>query len=183
MVKFWPKVKISFALGIKNWGFQLKRVGEGSENKKMHKMWKVKPVDRIDQAIDQTRTSRPIHRDWGFKKDSRASFSPLFSSISSGFFTFRFLEMVLSKVWTNWRLWIGFLGRLEARVLTLECILFLPHVTVGFFSISTRLGFWLCSFPSWLCSFLSLLAPSSVFCFFSWLQGESRVPLRHRAST
>ena len=57
--------------------------------------------------------------------------------------------------------------------MVLDCIFFLPRVTVRFFFISARLGFR-------LCSFLSLLAPFPVFCFFSWLLGKSRLPLGHR---
>ena len=36
-VKFCPKIKIPLALDIKIWGFQLKKVGEGSQDKKKHK--------------------------------------------------------------------------------------------------------------------------------------------------
>ena len=39
---FLPKIKIPLALGIKNWGFQLKRVEEGSQDEKTYKRRKVK---------------------------------------------------------------------------------------------------------------------------------------------
>ena len=37
MVKFRTKIKISLALGIKNWGFQLKIARRGSQNEKVRK--------------------------------------------------------------------------------------------------------------------------------------------------
>ena len=48
MVKFQPKIKIPLALGIKTWGFQLKRAGGGSKNEKMRNFEKIKVIDRID---------------------------------------------------------------------------------------------------------------------------------------
>ena len=45
MVKFGPKIKIPLALDIKNWGFQLKMVGRGSRDEKMHKN---QSIDRVD---------------------------------------------------------------------------------------------------------------------------------------
>ena len=48
MVNFQPKMKIPFSLGIKNWGFQLKRAGGGSQNEKLCKNWKVKNIDHVD---------------------------------------------------------------------------------------------------------------------------------------
>ena len=44
-VQFWPKIKILVALDIKNWGFQLKRVGGGSRDKKMQENLEKLTVD------------------------------------------------------------------------------------------------------------------------------------------
>ena len=49
MVKFQPKIKILLALGIKNWGLQLKRVGGGSQNEKVHKKLKIQNIDHVDR--------------------------------------------------------------------------------------------------------------------------------------
>ena len=38
----------SLGIGIKNWGFQLKRAGGESQNEKVCKNWKVKIIDRVD---------------------------------------------------------------------------------------------------------------------------------------
>ena len=46
-VKFGPKIKILVALDIKNWGFQLKRAGEGSRDKKMQKNLEKLTVDHV----------------------------------------------------------------------------------------------------------------------------------------
>ena len=53
MVKSRPKIKIPLALGIKNWGFQLKKAGGGSQNEKMCNFEKSKVIDHIDQAVDR----------------------------------------------------------------------------------------------------------------------------------
>ena len=42
-------------------------------------------VDRVNQAINQTRTDRPVRQDLGILRDSRASFSALLSFFSLGF--------------------------------------------------------------------------------------------------
>ena len=64
MVKFQPKIKIPLALGIKNWGFQLKRVGGGSKNEKTHKKKKIKPLTALTRRSIEP---RPVRQDWGFK--------------------------------------------------------------------------------------------------------------------
>ena len=48
-VKFWLKIKIPLALDIKIWGFQLKRVGGGSWDKKKQKIGLL----TVDQAVDR----------------------------------------------------------------------------------------------------------------------------------
>ena len=54
MVKFWQKtIKIPLALDKKNWGFQLKRPGGGSQDEKMHK----------NQSVDCWPGGRPVR--WG----------------------------------------------------------------------------------------------------------------------
>ena len=45
---FFIKNQNSLGIGIKNWGFQLKRAGGESQNEKVCKNWKVKIIDRVD---------------------------------------------------------------------------------------------------------------------------------------
>ena len=55
-VKFWPKIKIPLALDIKNWGFQLKKVGRGSRDKKMQKFYTIDhwPSSRsVEELVDR----------------------------------------------------------------------------------------------------------------------------------
>ena len=54
---FLPKIKIPLALDIKNWGFQLKRAGGGSRDKKMQKFWKNWP---LTMTIDRWPSGRPV---------------------------------------------------------------------------------------------------------------------------
>ena len=132
-------------------------------------MWKVKLLSALTRRSTGWRLV-----DW-FVGVPCFVFSTILLHFFKVFFFFWLLETILSKGWTDWRLWIGFLGRLEPRVSVLDCIFFLPRDTVGFFSIPVHLGFRL-----WV--FLSLPASSSLFLSFSWLLGKSRLPLGHRAS-
>ena len=52
MDKFRPKIKIPLTLGIKNWGFQLKKTGGITKQENEQKM-KSQNVDRVDQVVDQ----------------------------------------------------------------------------------------------------------------------------------
>ena len=78
--QFQPKIKILLTLGIKNWGFQLKRVGRGSKNEKMHRSWKVKLLTALTR---QSTRPRPIDQFIGIGVlNSLPCF--IFSPISSG---------------------------------------------------------------------------------------------------
>ena len=137
----------------------------GSENEKIHKWWKVKPIDRVDQAINRFVGTRDL------KRLSRFVFSPVFSSSS------RVLPIQLPMS--------DFLGHcsilraldwfLEVRVLDLGRFLLISRVTDYFSTIPAHPGFQL-----WV--FLSLSASSSLVLYFSWLLRENRLPLRHKAS-
>ena len=78
MVKFQPKIKISLALGIKNWRLQLKRAERGSHNEKVRNFEKLKIVNHVDQTVDRSSCGRPVCRGLGILRDSCASFSTPF---------------------------------------------------------------------------------------------------------
>ena len=141
------KIKIPFALCIKNWGFQLKRAGGGSQNEKMHKKMKSQNVHHVDQAVDQFVRIRVL------KGLPRFIFS-LVSSGSSRALSIQLSNSIFEVITTDWRLCIRFFGSLEARVLDLGCLLFLLRVTVNFLSISALLGFQL-----WVSLFLPTFTP------------------------
>ena len=75
-VKIWPKIKIHVALDIKNWGFQLKRAGRGSRDKKMQENLEKLTVDRwpgdrpVEESVDR------FVRAENLKRPPRASFIP-----------------------------------------------------------------------------------------------------------
>ena len=52
--------------------------GEGSKNEKVRNFEKSKVIDCVDQAVDQTRTSRLVRQGLGILRDSCASFSTPF---------------------------------------------------------------------------------------------------------
>ena len=140
MDKFRPKIKIPLTLGIKNWGFQLKKTGGITKQENEQKM-KSQNVDRVDQVVDQFVRIGVLKGLLRF----------IFSLVSSG--SLRPLPIQLSKsifevITVDWRLWIGFLGSLEARVSDLGCLLLLPRIIVSFLSIFARLGFQLWVFFS-----------------------------------
>ena len=49
--QFRPKIKMLLALGIKNWGFQLKRAGGIKKQENAQKL-KSQTVDSVDQTIN-----------------------------------------------------------------------------------------------------------------------------------
>ena len=109
-VKFWPKIKIPVALDIKNWGFQLKRVVGGSQDKKMQeklqKNWPLTMSLTIDQAVDRFVEAENLKR-------PRARFiSPIFASRACRPFTSLLPEDSLARFRTDCRLrtwfWDGF---------------------------------------------------------------------------
>ena len=101
----------------------------------VQKKLKSQNVDCIDQVVDRTRTGRLVRQDLGFLRDSHTLVSALFSSISLRFLYFLLIETYLSTFWTDWRLWIGFLGRLKAKVSNLDRFLFLLRSTISFSTV------------------------------------------------
>ena len=120
-VKFWPKIKIPVALDIKNWGFQLKRAGGGSRDKKMQQNLEKLTVDhdRWLLTVDRWPSSRlveePVDRFVGvenLKRPPARFISHISSSRACRPFTYLLLEAFLGwflvwlKAWT-W-FWEGF---------------------------------------------------------------------------
>ena len=104
-VKFWPKIKIPVALDIKNWGFQLKRAGGGSRDKKMQENLENLTVDRWPGG-------RPVRRGWEFKTPPARFIFPIFASRACHPFTSLLPEEFLARFRTDCRLrtwfWDGF---------------------------------------------------------------------------
>ena len=164
MVNFWPKIKIPLALGIKYWGFQLKKAEGGSWDEKMHKIWKL-TVLTVDQVVDRFVRASDLNT------SSRFIFFP----ISFGYLSVLLIQLPRRDFW-------GHCSRLrasdwfsEARALDLGRLLLCPRVTASFNTFLAYLRFQ-------VCVLLSLPALSPSFLIFWWLLGERRLPLGHRAS-
>ena len=121
---FDQKFKIPLALNIKNWGFQLKKAGRGSRDKKMQENLENLTVDHgrwpLTRRSTGWGTGRPVRRGWEFKRPLRVSFfhcSPPFLEDSS---SSRLQRPVWAIPWTDFRLWSDFLHDFEARVSSLD---------------------------------------------------------------
>ena len=109
-VKFWLKNKILVALDIKNWGFQLKRAGGGSRDKKVQQNLEKLIVDRWPGG-------QLVPRGWEFKKPPRASFLTFFSSKACRPFTSLLPEYHFGQILDRLQDENLILRRLEVRVL------------------------------------------------------------------
>ena len=89
-----------------------------------HKMRKCTKIEKSKRWLHWL-GGRSVRWDLGFLKDSHASVSTPFSSISLGFLWFWLIETDLSAFWTDWSLLDWILRRLEARVSDLGRLLFL----------------------------------------------------------
>ena len=149
-VKFWPKIKILVALDIKNWGFQLKRVGRGSRDKKMQENLEKLTVDHDRWPLTRRSTGwgtgRSVRRGWEFKKPPARFISPIFASRACHPFTSLLPEDSLVRFRTDCRLktwfWDGFgLGFwFETQVFTSWEHFFPAPCVSGLFSSISRCG-------------------------------------------
>ena len=127
--------------------------------------WPCWPGGQSDQ--DQSTGSSGL----GFWIAFRASFSHPFPLVLQEFCRFSCQWVIFEDIAVDWGLWIYFFWRLEAKVLDLGWLLFLPHVTVIFSTIPAHLGFRL-----WV--LLSLLASSSFVSVFLMARMRESVAFR-----
>ena len=57
----------SFGIGLKTLGISTEKGRVRIRKRENAQKVKSQTVDRVDQAVNQTRTSRPVRRGWGFK--------------------------------------------------------------------------------------------------------------------
>ena len=107
-VKFWPKIKIPTALDIKNWGFQLKRAGGGSWDKKMQQIFK-----KIDRWPWPLTADQAVRRAGNLKHPLPRFISHIFSSIAWRPFTYLLPEAILGWILDWLKAWTCFWDRFE----------------------------------------------------------------------
>ena len=175
MVKFWPKIKIPLALGIKKLGISTENgKGRGRGDQKMRKYTKGEKSNLLTVLTRRSTELGPVNR-FVETEDLKRLLCFVFSPISSSSSRIMPIQLLMSDFWGHYSRLRALDWFLEARVLDLGRFLLIPCITINFITILAHLGFRL-----WVLLFLPTSSPLSLS--FSWLLGESRQPLGHRAS-